>query len=196
MNVLIVAAAKFEITSIKIKQNPILITGVGMVNTAINLTKELIKKKYDLVINMGVAGSFSEELKNGDVVEVVEDNFSEIGFENGFEFSKFTDFDLKTKFYNSAKTALKQVKAITVNTVHGKNDTIFEITKRENPEIESMEGASVFKVCEEFNVPCVQIRSVSNKVEKRNRNNWDLDLAIRNLNIEVEKIIGNLWNSH
>jgi futalosine hydrolase len=141
---------------------------------------------------MGVAGSFSEELKNGDVVEVVEDNFSEIGFENGFEFSEFTDFDLKTKFYNSAKTALKQVKAITVNTVHGKNDTISEITKRENPEIESMEGASVFKVCEEFSVPCVQIRSVSNKVEKRNRNNWDLDLAIRNLNIEVEKIIGNL----
>jgi futalosine hydrolase len=192
MNVLIVAAAKFEITSAKIKQNSILITGVGMVNTAINLTKELIKKKYDLVINMGVAGSFSEKLKNGDVVEVVEDNFSEIGFENDFEFSEFTDFDLKTKFYNSAKTTLKQVKAITVNTVHGKNDTIFEITKRENPEIESMEGASVFKVCEEFNVPCVQIRSVSNKVEKRNRNNWNLDLAIRNLNIEVEKITGNL----
>jgi futalosine hydrolase len=55
-----------------------------------------------------------------------------------------------------------------------------------------MEGASVFKVCEEFNVPCMQIRSISNKVEKRNKNNWDLDLAIRNLNIEVEKIISGL----
>jgi len=192
MNVLIVAAAKFEITSVKIKRNPILITGVGMVNTAINLTKELIKKKYDLVINMGVAGSFSDELKHGDVVEVVEDNFSEIGFENDFEFSKFTDFDLKTKFYNSAKTTLKKVKAITVNTVHGNKETILEITQREKPEIESMEGASVFQVCEEFNVPCVQVRSVSNKVEKRNKKKWDLDLAIRNLNIEVEKITDNL----
>ena len=55
-----------------------------------------------------------------------------------------------------------------------------------------MEGASVFKVCEEFNVPCMQIRSISNKVEKRSKNNWDLDLAIRNLNIEVEKIISAL----
>ena len=51
-----------------------------MVNTAITLTKELMKTKYDLVINMGVAGSFSNELNNGDVVEVVEDNFCEIGF--------------------------------------------------------------------------------------------------------------------
>ena len=55
-----------------------------------------------------------------------------------------------------------------------------------------MEGASVFKVCEEFNVPCIQIRSISNKVEERNKNNWDLDLAIRNLNIEVDKIIDSL----
>ena len=192
MNVLIVVATKFEITSDKIKQNLTLITGVGMVNTAIYLTKELAKKKYDLVINMGVAGSFSKELKNGDVVEVVEDNFSEIGFENNLEFSKFTDFDVKTKYLNSSRTSLKKVRAITVNTVHGNKATIFEIVKRESTEIESMEGASVFKVCEEFNVPCMQIRAISNKVEKRNKNNWDLDLAIRNLNIEVEKIISGL----
>jgi futalosine hydrolase len=192
MNVLIVAATKFEITSGKIKKNPILITGVGMVNTAINLTKELMKKKYDLVINMGVAGSFSDELKNGDVVEVVEDNFSEIGFENNLEFSKFTDFDLKTKYLNNSRTSLKKVRAITVNTVHGKNETISAIMKRESSEIESMEGASVFKVCEEMKIPCVQIRSISNKVEKRNKNNWDLDVAIKNLNIKVEKIINNL----
>ena len=192
MNVLIVAATKFEITSGKIKKNPILITGVGMVNTAINLTKELIKKKYDLVINMGVAGSFSDELKNGDVVEVVEDNFSEIGFENDLEFSKFTDFDLKTKYINNSRTSFKKVRAVTVNTVHGKNESISEIVKRESSEIESMEGASVFKVCEEMKMPCVQIRSISNKVEKRNKNNWDLDLAIKNLNIKVEEIINNL----
>jgi len=192
MNVLIVAATKFEITSGKIQQNSILITGVGMVNAAINLTKKLMIKKYDLVINMGVAGSFSDELKNGDVVEVVEDNFSELGFENKFEFSRFTDFFLKTEFYNSAKTSLRKAKAITVNTVHGNNHSISEIIQRENPDIESMEGASIFKICEEFHIPCMQIRSISNKIEKRNRNNWDLDLAIRNLNIEVEKLIDSL----
>ena len=192
MNVLIVAATKLEITSDKIKCETTLITGVGMVNTAISLTKELLNKKYDLVINIGIAGSFSSEIINGEVVEVVEDIFSEIGFENESEFSKFTDFYLKTKYLNNSRTSLKKVRAITVNTVHGKNATIFEIMKRESPEIESMEGASVFKVCEEFNVSCIQIRSISNKVEERNKSNWNLDLAISNLNVEVEKIIDNL----
>ena len=44
MNLLIVAATKIEITSNELKQYPILITGVGMVNTAIALTQELMKK--------------------------------------------------------------------------------------------------------------------------------------------------------
>ena len=189
---LIVAATDFEITSLKIRKHPVICTGIGMVNTAVSLTKELVSNKYDLVINMGVAGAFSEDLVNGCVVEVIEDNFSEIGFENDLEFMQFTDFDIQTRFYSSPRTNLKQVRAITVNTVHGNNDTISEIVKREKADIETMEGASVFKVCEEFNIPCLQIRSISNRIEKRNTDQWDLDLAIRNLNFEVEKIINNL----
>ena len=192
MNMLIVAATDFEITSLKIREKHVLFTGVGMVNTAVSLTKELVSNKYDLIINMGVAGAFSEDLVNGCVVEVIEDNFSEIGFENDLEFMQFTDFDIQTRFYSSPRTNLKQVRAITVNTVHGNNDTISEIVKREKADIETMEGASVFKVCEEFNIPCLQIRSISNRIEKRNTDQWDLDLAIRNLNFEVEKIINNL----
>ncbi|MAU36223.1 MAG: futalosine hydrolase [Flavobacteriales bacterium] len=192
MNMLIVAATDFEITSLKIRKQHVLCTGIGMVNTAVSLTKELVSNKYDLIINMGVAGAFSEDLVNGCVVEVIEDNFSEIGFENDLEFMQFTDFDIQTRFYSSPRTNLKQVRAITVNTVHGNNDTISEIVKREKADIETMEGASVFKVCEEFNIPCLQIRSISNRIEKRNTEQWDLDLAIRNLNFEVEKIINNL----
>ena len=98
MNVLIVAATKLEITSDKVNNLPTLITGVGMLNTAINLTKELNNNDYDLVINMGDAGCFSDEIKIGDVVEVVEDCFSEIGFEDGESFSEFSDFDIKIKY--------------------------------------------------------------------------------------------------
>ena len=38
----------------------------------------------------------------------------------------------------------------------------------------------------------MQIRSISNRVEKRNKSNWDINLAIANLNMEVEKIIMDL----
>ena len=192
MKVLIVAATNFEITSVKAADKMILITGLGMVNTSIKLTKELINNNYDLVINMGVAGSFNDKLKNGDVVEVVEDNFSEIGYESNSDFSKFIDFDLKTNYVVKAKTNLMKVNSITVNTVHGNKNSINKIIERLNPDIETMEGASIFKVCEEFEVACIQVRSISNKIEIRNKKNWDLDLAIKNLNFEVEKIITNL----
>jgi len=192
MEVLIVAATGLEVVSENVRNFPVLITGVGMVNTAINLTKELIKSDYDLVINMGIAGSFSDDVKTGDVVEVVEDTFSEIGFENGDKFSEFTDFRIKTSYSVKSKTNLRKAKGITINTAHGKEDSITEIVNRINSDIETMEGASVFKVCEELDVSCMQIRAISNNVEIRNKDNWDIDLAIRNLNSEVEKIIDTL----
>ena len=192
MEVLIVAATELEVVSENVRNFSVLITGVGMVNTAINLTKELIKSDYDLVINMGIAGSFSDDVKIGDVVEVVEDTFSEIGFEDGDKFSEFTDFRIKTSYSVKSKTNLRKAKGVTINTVHGKEDSITEIVNRINSDIETMEGASVFKVCEELNVLCMQIRAISNNVEIRNKDNWDIDLAIRNLNSEVGKIIDTL----
>ena len=185
MKILIVAATGLEVVSENIRNFPVLITGVGMVNTAINLTKELIKSDYDLVINMGIAGSFSDDVKIGDVVEVVEDTFSEIGFEDGDKFSEFTDFKIKTTYSVKSKTNLRKAKGVTINTVHGKEDSITEIVNRINSDIETMEGASVFKVCEELDISCMQIRAISNNVEIRNKDNWDIDLAIRNLNSEV-----------
>ena len=189
MKTLIVAATNSEITSETIKSLPNLITGVGMVNTAINLTKELVENEYDIVVNIGVSGSFSSDILIGDVVEVVEDSFSEIGFENGVSFSEFSELNVKTSYEINGKTTLRKVKSITVNTVHGNEKSIDDIVKTLNPDIESMEGAAVFQVCKKFKIPCVQIRSISNKVEIRNKENWNLELAISNLNKEVEKII-------
>ncbi|MBT6808807.1 MAG: futalosine hydrolase [Flavobacteriales bacterium] len=189
MKTLIVAATNSEITSETIKSLPNLITGVGMVNTAINLTKELVENEYDIVVNIGVSGSFSSDILIGDVVEVVEDSFSEIGFENGVSFSEFSELNVKTSYEITGGTTLRKVKSITVNTVHGNEKSIDEIVKTLNPDIESMEGAAVFQVCKKFKIPCVQIRSISNKVEIRNKENWNLELAISNLNKEVEKII-------
>ena len=189
MEILLVAATEQEIDRSLFADNSILISAVGMVNTTLNLTKHLSKNNYELVVNIGVAGSFNNSLMIGDVVEVVEDNFSEIGFEDGKSFSEFTDFEVENTFKVEGRTNLKQVKAITVNTVHGNENSITKIVNRLNPDVESMEGAAVFSVCKEFKTPCIQVRSISNKVEKRNKENWDIPLAIQNLNTTVAKII-------
>ena len=191
MKILLVVATKQEILKDKFKDIDVLVTGVGMVNTTLNLTKQLSVETYDLVINMGIAGAFTD-IKIGEVVEVIQDSFSEIGFENGVEFEQFSDFGFNTNYSVESKTDLQKVKGITVNTVHGNEESIAKVVKRINPDIESMEGAAAFKVCEEFKTQCMQIRSISNKVEKRNKANWDIPLAIQNLNNEVAKIITEL----
>ena len=189
MKILLVVATEQEVIKDKFKDCKVLITGMGMVNTSIQITKELMQNKYGLVINMGVAGSFSQDYSIGDVVEVVEDNFSELGFENGNDFGQFSDSEIVTKYSVGSKTNLQKVKGITVNTVHGNEQSIAEIVNRLNPDVESMEGAAVFKVCNEFAVPCIQIRAISNNVEMRNKANWNMPLAIHNLNNQVARII-------
>ena len=189
MKILLIAATSDEIIQELFPNAEILISGVGMVNTTYGLTKDLSVNSYDLVINMGVAGCFNPTVKIGDVVEVIEDCFSEIGFENGVKFEEFSDFQITNTFKVEGKTNLQKVKGITVNTVHGNEDSIARIISRLNPDVESMEGAAIFKVCKEFAVPCMQIRAISNKVEKRNRENWNMSLAIQNLNTTVQQII-------
>ena len=93
---------------------------------------------------------------------------------NSFLADIFTDFPI----YNQ----LAEVKAITVNTVHGDAESIAQTIDRFKPQIESMEGAAFFFACQQSQVTGIQIRAISNKVERRNRANWEIELAIKNLN--------------
>ena len=191
MNILIVVATSNELLRNQFTDCEVLISGVGMIYTTISLTKELMQNNYDLVINVGIAGSFVEKFKIGDVVEVVEDCFSEIGTEVGDKFLTPTQLNLEIKntFFTERKTDLNKAIGITVNTVHGKASSIEKIRNRLNPDIESMEGAAVMMVCEQFNTPTIQIRAISNILEERNKENWNIPMAVKNLNTEIRRFI-------
>ena len=176
-----------------------IITGVGMVATAFSLGKHLATNQYDLAINLGIAGSFDRSIALGEVVEIVEDSLSEFGAEDDNSFLTidelgFGEGNLKATTSLSAlgNFNLKQVKAITINTVHGNEQSIKKLTDRIQPQLESMEGAAFFYACNQVGVPCLQIRAVSNYVEKRNRDAWQIRLAIKNLNSFAADLIKQL----
>lgn len=184
--------ASYTITYNK-KNIDVVITGIGMVATTYEVSKQLSISKYDLAINLGVAGSLKRNLKIGTVVNVVSDVFSELGAESGEKFlplsklkipeiGNFTE-SIKNRFSikNRVIQGMEKVKGITVNTVHGNTETIRKIKKRLNPDVESMEGAAFLYCCLKQNIPCLQIRSISNYIEERNKNNWNISLAVRNL---------------
>ena len=195
MQILIVAATQAEIEPLLshfTTKRPfdVLITGVGMVATAYAMGRQLGVKKYDVVINLGIAGSFDRSIDLGEVVEIVHDSLSELGAENDTEFIPIQDLGFGESVYGSTKQLadisnsfdLKKVNAITVNTVHGNDASIAKIVQSLNPQLESMEGAAFFYACRQMGVPGLQIRAVSNYVEKRNRDNWKIGLAVKNLN--------------
>jgi futalosine hydrolase len=195
MKLLIVAATKAEIAPIykhfnlpdhHFVQQPafdILITGVGMTATAFALGKHL-NNTYQLVVNVGIAGSFDKELALGNLVNIYEDTFAELGAEDHDDFISLKElgFGEITHHTNYNLTGLPKVKGITVNKVHGNTESIKTIIKRLAPQTESMEGAAVLYACHLNDIPCVQVRSISNYVEPRAKENWKIGLAIKNLN--------------
>lgn len=188
-------------------QIDVLIPGVGMTCTAYWMGKTLATKLYDVAINLGLAGSFDDDLEIGTVVHITSDQISELGAEDGESFLSLVDMDLimdedftlmKGEMINSISIenplldALAKVKAITVNTTHGDEESIAKVKSIFNPQVESMEGASFFYACLLEGISCSQIRTISNKVEKRNKDNWDIPLAVKNLCSTALQIINTL----
>jgi futalosine hydrolase len=193
MLILVVAATAPEIEPLtKYFGNKIdvLVTGVGMVPTAFAMGNHFTRPKYDLVINFGIAGSFDKNIMPGYVVEVTEDTLAESGAEDDQQFIPMNALGFGEVTYKASSSLeelnnnffLKKARAITVNTVHGNEATIKKVQDRLNPQLESMEGAAFFYACQQLNVKSLQIRAVSNYVEKRNRDSWQIGLAIKNLN--------------
>jgi futalosine hydrolase len=180
----------------------LLITGVGSIATAWSLKQWItLNEKPDLAINAGIAGSFNERLNIGDVVMPVSDCFADAGVEDGENFLTLSesglisanDFPYKdgllytdTRYNEKMKSILKPVRAITVNTATGSETTKGKLLKKFNPDIETMEGATFFYICSRENIPFLALRAISNKVEPRDKNNWNIDLALNNLS---EKLI-------
>ena len=176
-----------------------MITGVGMVRTAYALGSRLATEKPDLCVNAGICGAFPSKFAIGDVVHVVTERIYGLGAEdaNG-QFLRMEDLalpeDISSSFglVNSDAAGfafLPIASGITVNTVHGAESSIAEVIGTIDPDIESMEGAAFFYCCLKAQVKFLAIRSVSNLVEPRNRDNWDIPLAIANLNTQLLELI-------
>jgi len=224
MKILIVSATEKEIlplkNKLKIKTSEVcimkyagtkdfsidfLVTGIGSTLTTYALTKKISTKKYDLVVNTGIAGSFSTDLNIGDVVNVMSDEFADLGIEDRNNF--FTLFEkgfikkdeppfIDCKLWNPTEInlTLNKVSGITVNASHGNINSIELFKNKFGADIETMEGAAFFYVCLNENVKFLQIRAISNYVEERNNANWDIPLAINNLNDKLFEIINVIKN--
>jgi futalosine hydrolase len=188
----------------------LLVSGVGMVAMATWCTQALSRDRYDLALNLGVCGAFDRTLSLGSVVHVVSDRFSELGAEDGGAAADGAAFltvqqlgllgDDEPPFAggtlvnqsppaSAALNTLRAVDGITVNTVHGREQSIACVTERFSPQVESMEGAAFMYACLVHGQPFAQVRAVSNFVERRNRAAWKLAEAIEQLGATALRVL-------
>ena len=192
---------KYRIQEIEVD---ILTTGIGTTFTTFHLTNTLRDNQYKFVINIGIAGSLTSELKIGEVVSVVTDEFADLGIEKEDEFltlfeTGFMDaneFPFEQGILKSSDSNglfdLKKVRGITTNKSHGRATSIAELKSKFSAHVESMEGAVVLYVCNWFGVPCYQIRSISNFVEPRDSAHWNIPLALEKLNESILNVLNKL----
>jgi futalosine hydrolase len=184
----------------------VLITGIGGFSTAWYMKQWFDNNPHpSLVINIGIAGSYNACYKVGDVVMPVTECFADFGIENGnneflsvfdagltgkdeFPFKKgYLKADLKS--FNNIDKVITFVKAVTVNTATGSVSSIERIKNKFNPDIETMEGATFFYICSMERIPFLAVRSISNRVEPRDKNKWNIPLALNNLTTKLEEVL-------
>ena len=180
----------------------LLVTGIGQAATSWSLTKWLsCNEKPDLAVNIGIAGGYNENLNVGEVVVPVSDCFADTGVEAGKGIITLAEAGIEdppfrggriyaeNKYMQLVLKVVKPVSAITVNTVTGSEKTIERMKERFHPDIETMEGATFFYICSRENTPFIALRAISNRVEPRDKNKWNIPLAIDNLSERLEEIL-------
>lgn len=182
-----------------------LVTGVGSVFTVWSLMNYLRNnsQKPDYLINIGIAGSFKDIYPVRRVVAVATDCFADLGVEDGDNLLSVWDLGLAdpsgfpfengilkgdSNLLSLAENLFPVVKGITVNRASGCEKTINMLTAKYNPDIETMEGAAIYFTGLTEDIPSLVVRSVSNMVEQRDREAWDIPGSLATLG----EAIGNL----
>lgn len=200
MKILVVAATIEEIKpSLSfLEENDItyLLTGVGMVATTYALTKHLQQHKVDLLLHVGIGGILDLSARLGEVYQIYTDEIFGLGADDNGSFIPIEELGFGKRIYTEKPPAnirfpkVNKAQGITVNSVHGATDSIIRLQQHyQMPLIESMEGAAVFFVAEQEEIYCLQFRAISNYIEPRNRDAWEIGLAVKNLNVFLQQLL-------
>ena len=171
-----------------------LIAGVGPVETTLRLTRYLERRdlQIDAVLNFGVAGAYvceSLPCGNGALLDLClaeQEHLGDFGicFAEHYEVLDeklvgSTVFPLDQSMLCQARIILDRHNMVyrcgnfvTVSAVSATRQRGAMLAARYQGLCENMEGAAVARVCAEFSLPLLEVRSISNLVEDRDLGRW------------------------
>ena len=181
--------------------------GIGKSNAAGISALLLHNLQADLVIMCGCGGAYpGSGLDLGDIAMASQEFYADEGALTPEGFKSMAELDLPllqhahNKYFNTFPTS-KPLTALAAETLqHGAADRFNQVvtgpfvtvstcsgtdqraTELENAcggICENMEGAAAAHMCRMFGTPFIELRAISNMVEKRNLHNWDLPGAMQ-----------------
>lgn len=200
--ILAVAATEFELNPLLDTLGPVpchsLICGVGLVESCLRVTRYLENNRdnISMVINFGVAGAFlnrriTKKPALLDICFAETEAFGDLGICYPMRIDDFTG-DICSKKHFFLDKALREAAErilnnngipffsgnfVTVNCASGTGNRGEILYQKYNGLCENMEGAAIARVCEEFSLPFLQMRCISNYVEDRDPARWRLQQA-------------------
>lgn len=171
-------------------------TGIGLVATTYNLTRLVMQERPECVLQLGIGGVLEGTIPLGTTAWVKDDLIADLGARDqegnllnllAMGLKDSSAVLLKSnppKDFIPQLDALPKALGLSVNQISGNPaDAASHVQQMAyDCHIESMEGAAMHYVCNELNIPNLQIRSISNYIEPRDKSRWQINEAIENLN--------------
>jgi len=179
------------------------ISGMGKTNAAHAVTVLIEKFSPSCIVNFGIGGAYpSSGLEVGDIAVAAKEIYADEGvlLEDGLRSLKvtgipllkirgrsyFNEFPVDKRLSSQALKASGKVAFarsgifLTVSACTGTSQRAQELSEKFNPLCENMEGAAVAHICHLYGIPFAEIRGISNSVDDRDREKWDVRLASEN----------------
>lgn len=164
----------------------ILVTGVGPVEAAANVSRALAQGRYDLVINAGIGGAFADCAQIGDGVVVTEERL-ELDLESGGAIElpgglvvadrASSSLDLSDRLVELGFATLRGITVTRVTTT----DATARRLHDGGAQVETMEGFAVLRSADIAGVPAIELRGISNRVGDRDCSGWDFSAGVAGL---------------
>lgn len=170
----------------------LVVSGVGMAETAATVADVMAKCKPDMLVLTGVAGAYpGSGLAAGDCVLVASECIDDLGAVRDGTFAALYQKTYDCPYAHDIKS-LPVVAGLTVN-CGGRYESGGAAAANPEPQVtrpavENMEGAAFFSVCTALGIPFLEIRAVSNMTTDA-RGDWKMDEAVRALAGGVKKVV-------
>jgi futalosine hydrolase len=204
--ILIVVATAIEARSLpKLERAITVVSGVGAVNAALATQAGILEHQPGMVLSVGIGGTYpSSGLQPGDAAVSSAIIYAGLGAMDGEHFLDLERLGFPLLERDGAKTfntlpvsnlsrdfaeaaGIAHGPFLTLETVTGSSDATSRLEARyPGALVEGMEGAGVAHVAFKHNIPCLEVRGISNMVGPRDRSTWNIPDAMQALSRALE----------